>query len=130
MTTQQQTILVVDDDIKLLDIMRDKFKQAGYRVLLAKNGEEGLAMALKERPTLILLDLRMPQMDGQALLESLRKDPWGEKVPVMVLTNSDSGHTVYLNIKDSVQGYFVKAEVSLKDVLTAVKDHIDSLSKN
>lgn len=118
-------VLIVDDDVKLLDVLSTKFEQSGYVTFTAKDGLEGLEIAFKEHPDLILLDLRMPRLDGEGFLKKLRDNPWGKDVPVIVLTNSDSGKTIYLNIKDAVQGYFVKAEVSLKEITTAVKQHIN-----
>lgn len=120
-----QTVLIVDDDPQLQDVLGDKLGKAGYKVLAAKDGDDGLDIALKQHPDLILLDLRMPKLDGQGMLQKLRQDQWGKTVPVIVLTNSDSGRTLYLNIKDAIQGYFVKAEVSLKDIVSIIKDHID-----
>lgn len=124
MTSNKRTVLIIDDDKQLLSVLSLKFEQTGYNVVGAKDGREGIEVALKNRPDIILLDLRMPNLDGQGFLKLLRKDSWGKKVPVIVLTNSDSGHTIYLNIKDSVQGYFVKAEVSLKEIEDAVHKHI------
>lgn len=124
--TKVETVLIVDDDATLRAALTSKFELVNYRVLSAKDGIEGLHLALTEHPDLILLDLRMPKLDGEGMLDRLRADKWGARVPVIVLTNSDSGHTIYLNIKDSVQGYFVKAEVSLKDILEAVHNQIGS----
>lgn len=124
-----KTVLIVDDDKQLLTVLSSKFEQSGYKVLTAHDGLEGLEQAFKEHPDLILLDLRMPNLDGEAMLNKIRSNPWGKTVPVIVLTNSDEGHTVYLNIKDTVQGYFVKADVSLKDILSAVDSHLHAGSK-
>lgn len=120
-----QSVLIVDDDKQLLEVLSTKFHQAGYSTISAVDGMDGFDLAIKEHPDLILLDLRMPRLDGEGMLKKLREDPWGKTVPVIVLTNSDEGHTVYLNIKDTVQGFFVKAEVSLKDILSAVDNKLD-----
>lgn len=120
-----KSILIIDDDVQLLSVLNIKFEQQGYKIFTAKDGLEGLEQAFKEHPDLILLDLRMPRMDGESFLAKLRNNPWGKDVPVLVLTNSDSGRTIYVNIKDSVQGYFVKAEISLKEILSAVETQLN-----
>lgn len=74
---KEHTILIVEDDVPELNALRDKFTHEGFSILEAKNGEEGLATALREHPDLILLDIIMPVMDGMTMLVNLRKDPWG-----------------------------------------------------
>lgn len=56
-----------------------------FHALGAKDGEEGLELALKEKPDLILLDVIMPKMDGMTMMKKLRKDNWGKKVPIILL---------------------------------------------
>ena len=73
-------ILIVDDEPALLTALVDKFTRAGYTVGIAENGKEGLKLALKNRPDLILLDIIMPVMDGITMLYKLRKDSWGGKL--------------------------------------------------
>lgn len=126
---KSKSILIIDDDTQLLSVLHIKFEQEGYKVFVAKDGLEGLEQAFKEHPDLILLDLRMPRMDGENFLAKLRDNPWGKDVPVLILTNSDSGRTIYVNIKDSVQGYFVKAEISLKEILKAVEVQLNDNKK-
>ncbi len=77
MDTQTKKILVVEDDVPELNALRDKFTREGFSILTAKNGEEGLAIALREHPDLILLDIIMPVMDGITMLVKLREDSWG-----------------------------------------------------
>ena len=72
-----QKILIVEDEDSLLSALVDKFLKAGYRVVTARDGEEGLTVALREQPDLILLDIVMPKMDGISLLRQLRDNSWG-----------------------------------------------------
>lgn len=80
-------ILFVEDEPSLLHVMRDKLKVHNVAYSEAKNGEEGLEIALREHPDLILLDIILPRMDGLTMLEKLRKDAWGKTAKVMILTN-------------------------------------------
>lgn len=77
MTEKPKRILIVEDEIPMLKALVDKFSRAGFETLEAKNGIEGLAVALKEHPDLVLLDLVMPKMDGVKMMEKLREDSWG-----------------------------------------------------
>ncbi|MBT6034062.1 MAG: response regulator, partial [Candidatus Jacksonbacteria bacterium] len=82
-----QKILIVEDDQSLYKALTERFEREGYSVLGAKNGEEGLSIALEEKPVLILLDIIMPKKDGISMLADLRKDEWGKNVPVIMLSN-------------------------------------------
>src|SRR3989344_8460028 len=78
---------IVEDEAALSNALCDKFEREHFEVLKAKNGEEGLSIALRERPDIILLDIMLPVMDGITMLHKLREDEWGKKAHVVVLTN-------------------------------------------
>jgi two-component system chemotaxis response regulator CheY len=81
------TILIVEDELPLRKILKDELIAAGFNVLEAKDGVEGLDVALKNHPDLILVDILMPKMDGITMLKQLREDPLGKKIQVMILSN-------------------------------------------
>lgn len=82
-----QTILVVDDEPQIVEIVGDYLKQAGYRVLTARDGQTALTIARHERPDLIVLDLMMPGgLDGLDVCRSLRQDQVLQDVPIIMLT--------------------------------------------
>jgi two-component system alkaline phosphatase synthesis response regulator PhoP len=82
-----QTILVVDDEPQIVEVVRDYLKQAGYRVLAARDGQTALTLARHERPDLIVLDLMLPGgMDGLEVCRRLRRDPALADVPIIMLT--------------------------------------------
>lgn len=87
MIEKMHTVLIIDDDKILQDMYRDKLALMECNVLVANNGEEGLALALNEKPDLILLDIAMPKLDGMEVMKKLRADPWGKSVSIIVLTN-------------------------------------------
>ncbi|HXV78122.1 MAG TPA: diguanylate cyclase [Candidatus Polarisedimenticolaceae bacterium] len=81
-----QRILVIDDDPGTSTVVRSWFKGEPYEILAAENGERGLTMARAERPDVILLDLKMPGMDGISVARELKNDPLTRNTPVLVLT--------------------------------------------
>jgi CheY-like chemotaxis protein len=80
------TILVVEDNTLNLELVRDVLTTAGMKVMEAHTAQEGLAAALQLNPTLILLDIRLPGMDGFAVLERLKASPATASIPVVALT--------------------------------------------
>lgn len=83
MTSNSPTILVIDDEAQIRKFLRISLSAQGYRVLEAANGTDGLVQAALERPDLLVLDLGLPDMDGQQVLQELRE--WSQ-VPVLVLS--------------------------------------------
>ena len=124
MTDSKKTILVVEDEEPMQLVLRDVLKVEGYAVLEAKNGIEGLGLALKERPDLILLDILMPKMDGLEVLKKLREDEWGEKVPVIVLTNLSDNEDILKAVEEDVFGYFVKSDIKINEVIARIREKI------
>lgn len=81
------TVLIIEDEEPMRHVLADTLGQEGLRVLEASDGKKGLSSALLNHPDLILLDIIMPQMSGMTVLKELRKDSWGQDVPVLILTN-------------------------------------------
>jgi CheY-like chemotaxis protein len=81
-------ILVVDDDPDMLELVRDALDRKGYRVATAYDGEEALARVAEAEPQLILLDMRMPVMDGWAFAHALR-ERYGRRIPIVVVTAAE-----------------------------------------
>ncbi len=124
MTDQKKTILVVEDEEPMLLVLKDVLKVEGYNVLQAKNGIEGLELALKDHPDLILLDILMPKMDGLEMLKKLREDEWGLKVPVIVLTNLSDNEDIAKAVEEDVFEYFVKTDIRIDEVIQRIRDKI------
>lgn len=79
-------ILVIDDEPQILLMVSTRLKAGGYDILTAFSGEQGLKRAKKEVPDLILLDHVMPEMDGDEVLERLKKEPSTKNIPVVMFT--------------------------------------------
>ncbi len=101
-------ILTVDDSKTVRIIVRKAFKGYDCDILEAANGVEGLALAAKERPDLILLDVTMPVMDGVEMLTKLKADPLLKSIPVMMLTAEGGRDHVLKIAKIGVRDYIVK----------------------
>jgi two-component system alkaline phosphatase synthesis response regulator PhoP len=79
-------VLVVDDEVDLLDLLRYNLEREGFRVALAENGVEGMEMARQEHPDLIVLDIMMPGLDGIEVCRRLRSDAVLRNIPILMLT--------------------------------------------
>lgn len=125
MPESTKAILIVEDEAFLRDAMMRRFsEEPQFRMLQAADGEAGLAVALKERPDLILLDLLLPKMDGIEVLKRLRADPWGRDVAIIILTNVSGAEKVREAVEGKVFDYLVKADWKLDDVVRRVKEKL------
>ena len=114
-------VLIVEDEKAILSALSAGFDRKEIEVLTALDGDEGLKIALREHPHLILLDLVMPKMDGITMLEKLRKDKWGKDVKVIILTNLDDQKKVAEAVQHGVFDYFIKINWNIKDIIKKVQ---------
>jgi len=82
----QETILIVEDESDVVDLLRYNLHRAGFNVLIANTGADGLEAARKNRPDVIVLDIMLPGMNGYNVCNALKKDPETESIPVLMLT--------------------------------------------
>jgi DNA-binding response OmpR family regulator len=85
------TIILIDDDADFVEATRAVLESVPYQVLVAHNGDEGLAKARETQPNLVILDMIMPVKDGFQILKELKSDPALASVPVMLLTALSDG---------------------------------------
>jgi len=119
-------VLIVEDDRVLRRVIFDNLKVEGYNVFQAEDGVEGLSVALKEHPDIMLLDLIMPKMDGIAMLEKLRQDEWGKTARVIVLTNLSEPDKITKVTQSGVDDYLVKADWDIAGIIQKVQEKINS----
>jgi two-component system KDP operon response regulator KdpE len=119
-----KNILIVEDDNSLRLVLKDKLNSEGFNVFEAENGEIGLDMALRNHPDLIILDIIMPKMDGNTMLERLREDAWGKSAKVVVLTNLDSLTDVAKIMVHNAFEYFIKSDIKVEDLVSRIKEKI------
>ena len=119
-------ILVVEDELAYLRLLKSQLTAQGYTVIEATNGEKGLEKATSENPDLILLDIRMPKMDGMTMLNLLRKEKKGKKVKVIMLTNLEPDDKIIGGaVSDQPPYYFVKSDIQLTDLLDKIKELLE-----
>ena len=100
------SILVVDDDPSVLEMLHDALDLWGFDVFLANNGREGLNVLARQKVDGILLDMDMPVMDGQTMLDELR---WlGYPIPVVIMSGSVKGPALRQLVKEGAQGFMSK----------------------
>lgn len=118
-----KTILIVEDEKSLRGAMVDILRRKNFLPISAKNGREGVDLALKEHPDLILLDLIMPEMDGMTALKLIREDVWGAKVPIIILTNLSAinGNLAADAIAHRPTQYLIKSDWKLHDIIRKIE---------
>lgn len=117
-------IAIIEDDQAISQMYRFKFEAEGYDVQTAENGKLGLELAENMKPDIILLDLMMPEMSGDEMLEKLRATPWGGKVKVIILTNVGE-QEIPEKIKElGVSGVILKANMTPRQVADLVKKQL------
>lgn len=126
------TILIVEDEQQLRRALGHAFSNAEFRVLEAPNGKVGLGMALAQHPDAILLDIQMPVMDGLAMMEKVRQDVWGKKVPLILLTNVsvDSDRIMAAVAQDEPAYLLIKSDWSLDGIIGKVQEAITAHQAN
>ena len=101
-------ILIVEDNHEILENTSEILELAGYTVLTAGNGSEGLTLAISEKPDLILCDMRMPQMTGSEMLEELKKNETTKNIPFLFLTASAEKSEIQKGLDSGAFNYIVK----------------------
>lgn len=124
MDNKSKIILVVEDEKSLRGALCDKLKREGFIALEAKNGKEGLEIALSKHPDLILLDIVMPVMDGMAMFKKLRENIWGKNAKVIMLTNLNDPGNVAEAIGWGSYDYFVKSDWKIESLVEKIKEKL------
>ena len=118
---QRPTVLIVEDDETIRELYADAFSLAKIDVLKAKNGTEGIEMALAHHPNLILMDIMMPVINGHVAVSTIRKDPWGKKAKIIFLTNMSDAENVVHAVEEGTEEYIIKANTTIKEVLNKAR---------
>src|SRR5450759_5223819 len=120
-------ILVVEDEVVISKVYAEELRDQGFVVLTAMNGRDGLEIALREKPDLILLDILMPIMDGLTMMEKLRESgPYGKAVPIILLTNLSANEERIIQslVKNEPAYYLVKSDWDLSGVVEKIKERL------
>jgi len=117
-------ILIIEDEKILIEMYRDKFTQAGFEVLLAGEVNEGLKLAEKEKPDLILFDILLPRKNGISFLQELKKYPQISSIPVVVFSNFDDPKTKTEAQKLGAKDYLIKTNYTPQEIVEKIKKYL------
>ena len=119
---KKATILLIEDDPTLVEMYSMKFKESGYSVVTSMKGAEGLEIAKKGEFDILLLDIILPEIDGFAILETLRKNEPTKKKPIIMLSNLGQDTDLEKGKKLGATDYFVKADFTPTEILKKVEE--------
>lgn len=118
-------ILVVEDSPYLAESLVDMLEIRGHEALVAKNGREAISLALAEHPDLIILDIRLPDIDGYTVYHKIRDDgDWGKTANIIVLTASESVENISKNIDLPSERVLFKPQWSVPDLIQRIESLI------
>ena len=115
-------IAIVEDNITIQQMYKYRFELAGYEVATANDGQSGLKMIAEFTPVLILLDLKMPGMSGDVMLQKLRSEEWGASMKVFVLTNISKHEAPAALRLLQVDRYVIKAHHTPSQIVEMIQE--------
>jgi len=119
---EKKKILVIEDEATLQKALMEYLTLDGFDVVEALDGEEGLRMAKREKPDLILLDIILPKKDGYEVLAELKQDETTKDTPVVLLTNLGGPEDVQKALDKGATTYLIKADYKLEEVAAKIKE--------
>lgn len=126
--TQSSTpsVLIAEDEASLRKILVQSFGAAGFETFEAADGEEAYTIALAKHPTVTILDIMMPKMDGMEALKKIRLDNWGRGAMVIMLTNLTADNKILQDLSQSSPSYyFVKSDMEPDQLIAKVKEILE-----
>ncbi len=122
MAEEKKTIFLVEDELLLLNLLKQRLERAGFEVVTAKDGEEALNVLKSISPDLILLDIILPKVSGFEFMEQVRSDPAYKKTPILILSNLGQDNDIKKGETLGASGYLIKARLSIEEVVKKVKE--------
>ncbi len=120
---KSKTILVVEDNVLLMSLIEKNLKFEGYKVLAARDGQQGFEMLFEHKPDLVWLDMNLPVMDGHEFLRRIDLDKKMRQTPVVVVTVSMTKHEVETK-KFNIVGCFIKSETPISNIVSAITRYL------
>lgn len=116
-----KTVLIVDDNELVRKSLAASLITNEVRVETASNGKEGLEMAEKLRPDLLITDVHMPEMDGLQMIDKIRENEWGTKIPVIVMTVDEGTESINKALEAGITVYLSKISTDPAGVVDQIK---------
>src|SRR5581483_5464596 len=118
-------IMLVEDDNNLREIYEARLLAEGYEIVSARDGEEALTIAVKEKPDLIIADIMMPKISGFDMLDILRNTPETRETKVIMMTALSQAEDKEKASKLGADRYLVKSQVTLEDVARVAREVLE-----
>lgn len=118
-------ILIIEDEKILAEMYQEKFKQTGFEVISAMEAEEGLRIAEKEKPDLILLDILLPRENGIFFLKNLKNNKEISSIPVIVFSNFDDPNIRKQAKQFGAKDYLIKTDYTPRQIVEQIKKFIN-----
>jgi CheY-like chemotaxis protein len=115
-----KTVLVIEDNLEIRENTAEMLELAGYRVIVADNGKEGLAIACGQSPDIILCDIMMPGIDGYQVMKEIRNEPSTSKIPFIYITARAEKADVKIAMNLGADGY-VKKPFDTRELIEAIE---------
>lgn len=126
----KRTVLEVEDDIFLSQLLKNRLTKEGITVLTARDGDEAIKILKTEKPDLILLDLILPKKSGFEVLEEIRADPLLQNAPTIIVSNLGQDSDMARGKSLGAIEYFVKAQTSIDDLIGKIKSFLSTSEAN
>ena len=128
MEENKMKILIIEDEKFLLEMYDMRLKKAGFEVLTASEGKEGIHLACEHKPKLIVLDIVMPEMSGYEVLRMLKKDPDTKDIPVLVFSNLGQEEEIAKGFDLGADDYIVKTEITPTQLVEKIQAMLNNSS--
>ncbi len=129
MAYEGTTILLAEDDVILAELYTDRLKQEGFTVAHANNGEDALKMVTEYSPSLIILDIMMPKMNGLDVLKALKDNAATKDIPVIIVTALVQEIEKINKMMNPADAYIVKSEVLPAEIIEHVKQRLNKAAE-
>ncbi len=118
------TILIVEDDVALRQLYEKRYSLAGFKVLVATDGEEGLEKANSYKPDIVLLDILLPKESGIVVMKKLKNDIKTKKIPIIIMTAYDIDQ-YRLESQPYCEKFFLKSDIRPVDMVNQTLDVLE-----
>lgn len=124
MAEVKKKVLIVEDEPDMRGILVSMVESADYQVIEAKDGQQGLDLAIKKEPDIILLDIMLPKLNGFEVLDKLRYNPTTQDIPVIILSNLGQEKEVTKGKALGAVDYLIKADIHLTEILEKIGKYV------
>ncbi len=121
----KKKILIIEDYKNIVEILTMRLSKMGYTVISAKDGQEGLTLARKEKPDLIVLDVMLPKMNGYKISRLLKFDSRYKDIPIIMLTSRETKRDEKMGLETGADVYVYKSDTTGK-LLKTIRHFLDS----